>query len=118
MESHGILFCKECKNCLRPKNKITKSGKSKLTYYCSKCNYYYDFNFNESFVPFLGVGAGYADFSNGESKEFSRSLYGGAKYYFNEIIYVGAKLSYKRSTDPKIRTASSTKTLTRPLAQY
>lgn len=42
MESHGILFCKECKNCLRPKNKITKSGKSKLTYYCSKCNYYYD----------------------------------------------------------------------------
>ena len=64
-------------------------------------NYYYDFNFNESFVPFLGVGAGYADFSNGESKEFARSLYGGAKYYFNEIIYVGAKLSYTTINGPK-----------------
>ena len=42
MESHGILFCKECKNCLRPKNKVSKSGRSKLTYYCSKCNFYYD----------------------------------------------------------------------------
>ena len=64
-------------------------------------NYYYDFNFNESFVPFLGVGAGYADFSNGESKEFSRSLYGGAKYYFNEIIYVGAKFSYTTINGPE-----------------
>ena len=64
-------------------------------------NYYYDFNFNESFVPFLGVGAGYADFSNGESKEFARSLYGGAKYYFNEIIYVGAKLSYTMVNGPE-----------------
>lgn len=64
-------------------------------------NYYYDFNFNESFVPFLGVGAGYTDFSNGESKEFSRSLYGGAKYYFNEIIYVGAKLSYTTINGPE-----------------
>ena len=28
MESNGILFCKECKNCLRPKNKInSKTGK-------------------------------------------------------------------------------------------
>lgn len=41
MESHGILFCKECKNCLRPKNKTTKSGKSKLTYYCQNCSKYY-----------------------------------------------------------------------------
>ena len=63
-------------------------------------NYYYDFNFNESFVPFLGVGAGLADFSNGESKELTRSLYGGAKYYFNEIIYVGAKLSYTTISGP------------------
>ena len=64
-------------------------------------NYYYDFNFNESFVPFLGVGAGLADFSNGESKELTRSLYGGAKYYFNEIIYVGAKLSYTTINGPQ-----------------
>jgi len=37
-----MLFCRECKNCLRPKNKVSKSGRSKLTYHCSKCNFYYD----------------------------------------------------------------------------
>ena len=42
MESHGILFCKECKNCLRPTNKTTKSGKTKLAYYCQKCSTYYN----------------------------------------------------------------------------
>ena len=35
-------FAKNAKNCLRPKNKITKSGRSKLTYHCSKCNFYYN----------------------------------------------------------------------------
>ena len=72
-------------------------------------NYYYDFNsllpstvsFNESFVPFLGVGVGAAHFSNGQNTEFARSLYGRAKYYFNEIIYVGTKLSYTTITGPE-----------------
>lgn len=41
MESHGILFCKECKNCLVPKNKVGKSGKTRLVYHCSKCNFSY-----------------------------------------------------------------------------
>ena len=52
-------------------------------------------------APFLGVGAGLADFSNGQSKELSGSLYAGAKYYFNEIIYAGAKFSYTSISGPE-----------------
>jgi len=57
-------------------------------------NYYYDFNAQESFRPFIGAGLGLADIDNAKDKEFTYSFYAGAKHYFNENTYLGAKYTY------------------------
>jgi opacity protein-like surface antigen len=64
-------------------------------------NAYYDFNNFNSFVPFVGVGLGQADILNGKDKEFSKSLYLGARYLVDKNIYVGGKGTYSMIDGPE-----------------
>ena len=64
-------------------------------------NAYYDFDFKNNFKPFIGVGLGSSDFDNTEEKEFTYSGMLGARYYFNEQVYVGGKFTYSNIQGPK-----------------
>ena len=64
-------------------------------------NAYYDFNSENNFKPFVGVGFGLADIDNAEDKEFTYAGLLGARYYFNENTYVGGKFSYSTIEGPK-----------------
>lgn len=63
-------------------------------------NYYYDFNAQESFRPFIGAGLGLADIDNAKDKEITYGIYAGAKYYFVENAYLGAKYTFSTINGP------------------
>jgi opacity protein-like surface antigen len=64
-------------------------------------NLYYDFDANNSFKPFVGVGLGLTDIDNAEDKELTYAAMAGAKYYFNENAYLGGKFTYASINGPK-----------------
>lgn len=64
-------------------------------------NAYYDFNSENNFKPFVGVGFGLADIDNAEDKEFTYAGTLGARYYISENTYVGGKFSYSTIEGPK-----------------
>ena len=65
-------------------------------------NAYYDFDFKNNFKPFIGVGLGLSDLDNtDDGKEFTYSGMIGARYYFNEQVYVGGKFTHFSIEGPK-----------------
>ena len=64
-------------------------------------NAYYDFEINENFKPFVGLGMGMADIENAKDKEFTYSGAVGARYFFNEKVYLGGKFAYTVINGPE-----------------
>lgn len=64
-------------------------------------NAYYDFEIDENFKPFIGLGMGMADIENAKDKEFTYSGTVGARYFFNEKVYLGGKFAYSVINGPE-----------------
>jgi len=65
-------------------------------------NVYYDFDINENFKPFIGLGMGMADIENAkDNREFTYSGTVGARYFFNEKVYLGGKFAYSVINGPE-----------------
>ncbi|MDA7478634.1 porin family protein [Candidatus Pelagibacter ubique] len=63
-------------------------------------NAYYDFETNETFTPYVGVGLGQVDIENANDKELSKSLYLGGRHSVNDQMYVGLKGAYTMIDGP------------------
>lgn len=57
-------------------------------------NTYLDLSTNSVFVPYIGIGLGFADIENAKDNEFAASFMLGGKYMITDNSYIGAKGSY------------------------
>lgn len=65
-------------------------------------NAYYDFEIDQNFKPFIGLGMGMADIENAkDNREFTYSGTVGARYFFNEKVYLGGKFAYSVINGPE-----------------
>jgi opacity protein-like surface antigen len=64
-------------------------------------NGYYDFAKTDKLTPFIGLGVGQVDIQNAKDKEFSTSLYLGARYSVNDNVYLGGKVNYTMINGPE-----------------
>jgi len=64
-------------------------------------NSYYDFDNVNGLIPFIGIGLGQVDIQNAKDKELSKSLYLGARYFFDKNLYVGSKGTYTMIDGPE-----------------
>jgi opacity protein-like surface antigen len=64
-------------------------------------NAYYDFDNLNGITPFVGIGLGKADIQNAKDKEFSKSLYLGARYFVDKNLYIGGKGTYSMIDGPE-----------------
>lgn len=63
-------------------------------------NGYHDFELDNSFTPYLGLGVGLADIEYTNDKELVLSAYAGVNYDITENVYGGLRASYHRVNGP------------------
>jgi len=57
-------------------------------------NTYYDLSKNTDFIPYIGIGFGFADIEDAEDKEFATSFMLGGRYMITDNAYIGVKGAY------------------------
>ena len=63
-------------------------------------NTYLDLLADSTFVPYIGIGLGFADIENAEDNEFAASFMIGGNYRITDNSYIGAKGSYYNVLGP------------------